>query len=78
MLCYFVETNMKNNKIFNNKLLTEMFDLITSMESCLVSFGLFIEDINPGSLFQYGFEDSFIEKVKSVKKEIIGIEKSFH
>lgn len=70
--------NMNNNKIFNNKLLNEMFDLITSMESCLISFGLFIEDINPGSLFQYGFEDSFIEKIKSIKKEIIGIEKSVH
>ena len=75
---YFVEMNMNNNKIFNNKLLNEMFDLITSMESCLISFGLFIEDINPGSLFQYGFEDSFIEKIKSIKKEIIGIEKSVH
>lgn len=69
---------MKNNKIFNNKLLNDMFDLITSMESCLISFGLFIEDINPGSLFKYGFEDYFIEKVKSIKEEIIGIERSIH
>lgn len=64
----------EDNVFLRNDNISKMFDLLMSLDSCLVSFGIFLEENYPGALFKYGFEDDFIDRVKSIMREALKLE----